>query len=128
MTVTASIAAAGSSGKVWLCHFEDNNHDAPMPYGDDRNGAEEGFWTVDKPGTPDNGVHLTGDYVVRYNEGRWAGIPAGLNSGQIQLCEGNYGEFILVSVNAVGDGEDVRGHRAQLTANSLPTYPDGWKG
>ena len=110
--------------KVWLCHFEDNNHEAMEPYGDDRNGSNPGFWTV-----KDAGEYLTGDYVVRYNATMYPGVPAGLNPGQVALCEGNYGEFILVSVNAVGTEEEVRGHRAQLVSRNVPgDYPDGWKG
>jgi hypothetical protein len=137
LTVLVVAVPAGANGndgpkKVWLCHFEDNNHEAPTvngEYGYDRNGSLPGFWTVRGDSSlPDYGTHLTGDYIVKYNEGRWTGIPDGLNSGQIGLCEGNYGSFSLVSVNSLGSEEDDRGHRAQLTARNLSTYPDGWKG
>ena len=65
--------------------------------------------------------------MVRYNSASYAGIPPGLNPGQVGLCEGNGGEFKLVSVNALGE-EDVKGHRAQLQARNIGYYPDGWKG
>ena len=113
--------------KVWLCHF-DTNHEAVQPYGDDRNGTDPGFWTVG-PGT-EEGTHLTGDYIVRYNVD-WVtawGTPEGLNTGQIALCSGNGGEFIAVSVNSLGE-PGVKGHRALLQARNLTNgYPAGWKG
>lgn len=119
--------AYGDPKKVWLCHFEDN-HLASEPYSDDRNGALPGFWTVNPQTTPfvvTQTFYLVGDYMVRYNAESYAGIPAGLNPGQVALCTGNGGEFILVSVNALGSDEDLRGHRAQ-NKQSLTTYPDGW--
>ena len=113
--------------KVWLCHF-DTNHEAVQPYADDRNGTAPGFWTVGAG--VEGGTFLTGDYIVRYNT-NWAsswGTPEGLNSGQIALCHGNGGEFIAVSVNALGE-ENVKGHQAQLQARNLTNgYPAGWKG
>lgn len=124
MVAALPAIANGEDGpkKVWLCHFDDNNHDAPYPYADDRNGDEPGFWGP----TPD-GEYLDGDYIVRYNTKSYTGVPAGLNPGQIGLCEGNLGEFMLVSVNSLGSDEDERGHRAQNLFR-LVTYPDGWKG
>lgn len=131
MVVAVPAGANGADGpkKVWLCHFEDNHHEAPTvngEYGDDRNGALPGFWTVKTAGQPDE--YLRGDYIVRYNTTSYPGIPAGLNPGQVGLCEGNYGSFSLVSVNSLGSEEEARGHRAQLTSRNLPTYPSGWKG
>lgn len=127
LAVMVAAVPAGANGadgpkKVWLCHFEDNNHNAPVPYADDRNGDAPGFWGP----TPDD-EYLDGDYMVRYNTESYAGIPAGLNPGQVGLCEGNLGEFILVSVNSLGSDEDERGHRAQNLFR-LDTYPNGWKG
>jgi len=130
LMLVAPMAASGSDGfgdpnKVWLCHFDDG-HAATQPYTDDRNGAALGFWTVDKPPYPI--TYLDGDYIVKWNAASHAGIPAGLNPGQVALCNGNGGEFIRVSVKSLGSDVDVRGHRAQLVDLNLPTYPDGWKG
>ena len=66
--------------KVWLCHF-DTNHQAVQPYADDRNGSDRGFWTVEKD--IEAGTNLTGDYIVRYNSAVYAGLPEGLNPGQV---------------------------------------------
>lgn len=124
MSIPAGANGEEGPNKVWLCHF-DTNHQAVSPYSDDRNGTDPGFWTVSAG--VEGGTFLVGDYMVRYNSTSYSGVPAGLNPGQIGLCNGNGGEFKLVSVNALGE-EDVKGHRAQLQQRNLPTYPDGWKG
>lgn len=125
-TITTAAANEGPK-KVWLCHFEENH--APVSYTDDRNGDAPGFWTTgsNTQYAYEGGEHLDGDYVVRYNDDSYPGIPAGLNAGQIALCTGNGGEFITVSQNSVGSDEDVRGHRAQ-NLWSIATYPEGWNG
>jgi hypothetical protein len=69
-------------------------------------------------------TYLTGDYTVKDNAGSWVGIPAGLNPGQVRLCNCNHGEFIMVSVNALGFTEDLNGHRAQ-NQGALETHHDG---
>lgn len=81
--------------------------------------------TSDHPRSHEYIEYLDGDYMVKYNTTAYAGLPEGLNPGQVALCTGNGGEFITISVNALGSDDDLRGHRAQNRWR-LATYPDGW--
>ena len=116
----------GDPNKVWLCHYEDSNHDAPQvngAYSRDDNGTAPGFWTTDPAWWTTGGEYLDGDYIVKWND-----TESGLNSGQVALCNQTGGTFQLVSVNSISSFEETpRGHRAQ-NVDAIKTYPDGYKG
>lgn len=54
--------------------------------------------------------------------------------GGTSFSEGYGGEVILISVNAIGSDEDLKGHRVQLfdrvdgTSPATTGYPDGFMG
>lgn len=114
LTMSLPVSATdgwGDPNKVWICHLEDHTSSETWSGG---------------------GTTLTGDWVLAWNDAMLNGYP---NPAQVTYCEnptdysrdGDPGKLILISVKALGDETDVRGHGAQLT-DRISGYPDGYKG